>query len=108
MRLLRISFDRFQGSVLGPLLHFLYTNDVGTLLAHRGLVHRLFADDVQAYIHTCQKDTVAGVSQMCLTIDVFSSCVAANRFLQFIYSESRKSLVQLCSIRISIGLVNTI
>ena len=28
--------------------------------------------------------------------------------LQFIYSESRKSLVQLCSIRISIGLVNTI
>src|SRR6218665_4048398 len=28
--------------------------------------------------------------------------------LQFIYSKSRKSLVQLCSIRISIGLVNTI
>ena len=29
-------------------------------------------------------------------------------FTQFVYSESRKSLVQLCSIRISIGLVNTL
>jgi len=40
-------------------------------------------------------------------ISRIQSCLDFFYSLQFIYSESQKSLVQLCSIRISIGLVNT-
>src|ERR1043165_10279755 len=51
------------------------------LLASQGLLHQLFADDVQAYIHTHSADAVATVSHMCLTMDVLSSWMASNRLL---------------------------
>ena len=41
-----------QGSLLGSLLYLLYTADIGPLLTELGLLHHLFADDVQAYVHT--------------------------------------------------------
>ena len=41
-----------QGSVLGLLLYLLYAADIGPLLTQLGLLHHLFADDVQAYVHT--------------------------------------------------------
>ena len=43
--------------------------------------YKLFADDVQAYIHTDPREAVGALSQMCLTIDVFSSRMAANRLI---------------------------
>ena len=87
-----------QGSVLGPLLYLLYTADVCSLLTSQGLLHQLFADDVQAYIHTHSADAVATVSQMCLTMDVLSSWMASNRLLlnpsktQLIWLGSRRQL----------------
>lgn len=45
---------------------------------------QLFADDVQACIHTCMKGTVGtvdAVSQMCMTIDIKYSSMASNRLL---------------------------
>src|SRR5688572_30068177 len=55
-----------QGSLLRPLLYRLYTADLCPLLASQGLLHHLFADG--AYIiHTRSADTVAAVSQMCLS-----------------------------------------
>lgn len=45
---------------------------------------QLFADDVQACIHTCMKGTVGtvdAVSQMCMTIDIQYSSMASNWLL---------------------------
>ena len=40
-----------QGSVLGPLLYFIYTSDSASLLASYAALAQLYADDVQAYLH---------------------------------------------------------
>src|SRR6218665_3259396 len=40
-----------QGSVLGPLLYIMYTADVSSLMRSCGLLHQLYADDIQTYIH---------------------------------------------------------
>ena len=62
-----------QGSVLSHLLYLLYTA-VYPLL---GLLHQLYAVDVQAYIYICLKEAVAAAS----TIDSLSSRMASNQLL---------------------------
>ena len=56
----------------------LYTADLCPLLVSHGLLHHLFADYVQAYIHTRSADAVTTVSQMCLTIDLLDGIQSAS------------------------------
>src|SRR5688572_11687420 len=87
-----------QGSVLGPLLYILYTADISSLLRSSGLLHQLYADDIQAYVHCRAADAVASVGLMCRAIDALSGWMASNRLLlnpsktQFIWLGSRRQL----------------
>src|SRR6218665_3169840 len=89
-----------QRSVLGPLLYILYTVDIGSLMRSCGLLHQLYADDIQAYIHCNAADTVASVGLMCSAIDALSKWMASNRLLlnpsktQFIWLGGRRQLAK--------------
>ena len=39
-----------QPSVIGPMVFFIYTNDLVALLAQYGIKVKLFADDVKLYV----------------------------------------------------------
>jgi len=58
-----------QGSVPGPLLYLLHTADISPLLAQLGLLHHLFADDVQAYIDTDPLAAETALAQTNQSID---------------------------------------
>src|SRR6218665_3556902 len=72
-----------QGSVVGPLLYMYlpYTADIGPLLTQLGLLHRLFADDVQAYVDTYPLSAETVLTQMSQAIDISTSWMTANRLL---------------------------
>src|SRR6218665_23357 len=89
-----------KGSVLGPLLYILYTADIGSLMQSCGLLHQLYADDIQAYIHCNAADAVASVGLMCSAIDALSRWMAPNHLLlnasttQFIWLGGRRQLAK--------------
>ena len=90
-----------QGSVLGPLLYILYTAGISSLLSTCGLLHQLYADDVQAYVHCLAADVMSSVSLMSHAIDALSSWMASNRLLlnpsktQFIWLGTRRQLASI-------------
>src|SRR6218665_3378389 len=75
------SFSGIKVIVKGPLLYLLYTADIGPLLTRLGLLHHLFADDVQVYVYTDPLAAETVITQMSQAIDVLTSWMAANRLL---------------------------
>ena len=92
-----------QGSVLGSLLYILYAMDISSLMRSCGLLHQLYADDIQAiqaYIHCSAAYAVVSVGLMCSAIDSLSTWMASNRLLlnpsktQFIWLGGRRQLAK--------------
>ena len=81
-------------------MYLLYTAELCPLMTSQGLLHQLFADDVQDYIHSIHQtqSLLCIVQQMRLTIDVLSSWMASSRLLsnpsmtQFIWLGGRRQL----------------
>ena len=51
------------------------------MLESFGLLHQLYAADVQAYTHCTSDQAVAAVARMCLVMDSLSAWLAFNRLL---------------------------
>ena len=55
-----------QGSVLGPVLYFMYTMPLEHIIHHHGLQYMMYVDDIQLYI-TCNGDQVpTGTIEECV------------------------------------------
>src|SRR6218665_509300 len=72
--------------VLGSLLYLLDTADISPLLTQLGLLHHLFADDVQAdprdpMTHTDPRDAETALTKMSRSIDALTTWMASNRLL---------------------------
>ena len=66
----QLSFGVPQGSVLGPLLSFLYTAELSQVITQHGLRFHQYADESQIYISTT-------VSEEALAVQRFTACVKA-------------------------------
>ena len=65
----KLLFDIPQGSVLGPLVLYLYTSPLRTLISkHRGVNFHSYADDTQLYVHLLHMNASA-------TFDKLNRCL---------------------------------
>ena len=64
--LFKLKFDVRQGSVLGPLLFFLYTTFLSQVIRKfTGVKYHFYADDTQLFVHLSPEDSLKCVD--CLT-----------------------------------------
>src|SRR6218665_3583926 len=100
-----VAFGLPQGSILGPLLHILYTADLSMTLSPLGVAAHQYADDTQAYVHGVASEAISLVEKMLLVSDVVGAWLSSNRLrlnpgkTQFIWVGGR---VQLSKIDLSI------
>lgn len=57
-----------QGSVLGPLLSFLYSTPLSTLISQSSVQHQLFADDTQLFLSFSAADFSFNITHLEQTV----------------------------------------
>lgn len=65
-----------QGSILGPLLYSIYSNDLPSQLKHCGI--QMYADDVQLYISCHPSDTTECISKLNQDLDTINTWASRN------------------------------
>jgi len=68
-----------QGSVLGPLLHVLYTAELGHLAYQHGVRFHQYADDSQVFISVPVSDAATAVQRTTVFIEEMNSWLSASR-----------------------------
>src|SRR6218665_879702 len=67
-----------QGSVLDPLLHIIFTADLGPLLAAGAVLSQAYADDLQAYVHCSAGKAITAVEAISQTIETLQAWTSSS------------------------------